>query len=68
MYLRSTPRRNKDGSEVRYLQLAPLPDGTMQITAPGQAAGLIDQLRTAGITLTYDPDTRTTPATARRSP
>ena len=31
----------------------------MQITAPGQAAGLIDQLRTAGITLTYDPDTRT---------
>src|SRR6266699_2595581 len=22
MYLRSTPRRNKDGSEVRYLQLA----------------------------------------------
>ena len=36
-----------------------LPDGTMQITAPGQAAGLIDQLRTAGRTLTYDPDTRT---------
>ena len=36
-----------------------LPDGTMQITAPGQAAGLIDQLRTAGIILTYDPDTRT---------
>ena len=22
MYLRSTPRRNKDGSEIRYLQLA----------------------------------------------
>ena len=22
MYLRSTPRRNRDGSEVRYLQLA----------------------------------------------
>jgi hypothetical protein len=22
VYLRSTPRRNKDGSEVRYLQLA----------------------------------------------
>lgn len=22
MYLRSTPRRNKDGTEVRYLQLA----------------------------------------------
>ena len=36
-----------------------LPDGTMQITAPGQAAGLIDQLLTAGMTLTYDPDTRT---------
>jgi len=31
----------------------------MQVTAPGEAAGLIDQLRTAGITLTYDPDTRT---------
>ena len=31
----------------------------MQITAPGEVAGLIDQLRTAGITLTYDPDTRT---------
>ena len=36
-----------------------LPDGTLQVTAPGQAAGLIDQLRTAGITFTYDPDTRT---------
>jgi len=34
------------------------PDGTMQVNAPGEAAGLIDQLRTAGITLTYDPDTR----------
>jgi hypothetical protein len=31
----------------------------MQVTAPGQAAGLIDQLRTAGITFAYDPDTRT---------
>jgi len=31
----------------------------MQVAAPGEAAGLIDQLRTAGITLTYDPDTRT---------
>ena len=31
----------------------------MQITAPGEAALLIDQLRTSGITLTYDPDTRT---------
>jgi hypothetical protein len=36
-----------------------LPDGTMPVTVPGEAAGLIDQLRTAGITLTYDPDTRT---------
>jgi len=46
-----------------------LPDGTMQVTAPGEAAGLIDQLRTAGITL---PTTRTpgpfAPATAWRSP
>ena len=31
----------------------------MQITSPDEAAALIDQLRTAGITLTYDPDTRT---------
>jgi site-specific DNA recombinase len=36
-----------------------LPDGAVQVTAPGEAAGLIDQLRTAGITFTYDPDTRT---------
>jgi site-specific DNA recombinase len=36
-----------------------LPAGAMQVTAPGEAAGLIDQLRTAGITFTYDPDTRT---------
>ena len=28
------------------------------ITSPDQAAALISQLRTAGITLTYDPDTR----------
>jgi site-specific DNA recombinase len=35
------------------------PDGTMQVAAPGEVAGLIDQLRTAGITLTYDSDTRT---------
>ena len=32
---------------------------TMQITSPDETAALIDQLRTAGITLTYDPDTRT---------
>jgi hypothetical protein len=31
----------------------------MQVAAPGEAAVLIDQLRTAGITLTYDPDSRT---------
>ena len=31
----------------------------MQVTAPGETAGLIDQLRTAGTTLTYDPDTHT---------
>jgi hypothetical protein len=31
----------------------------MQIMAPGEAGALIDQLRAAGITLTYDPDTRT---------
>jgi site-specific DNA recombinase len=36
-----------------------LPYGTMQVTNPGETAGLIDALRTAGITLTYDPDTRT---------
>jgi hypothetical protein len=36
-----------------------LPDGTMQVTAPGETAGLIDQLRSSGITLTYDPDTQT---------
>ena len=36
-----------------------LPGGTMRVTAPGEVAGLIDQLRTAGNTLTYDPDTRT---------
>jgi hypothetical protein len=36
-----------------------LPDGSMQAAAPGEVAALIDQLRTAGITLTYDPDTRT---------
>ena len=32
---------------------------TMQATSPDEAAALIGQLRTAGITLTYDPDTRT---------
>jgi hypothetical protein len=33
--------------------------GTVQVTAPAQTACLIDQLRTAGVTLTYDPGTRT---------
>jgi site-specific DNA recombinase len=33
--------------------------GITQITAPDQTAGLIDQLRTTGVTLTYDPDTQT---------
>jgi site-specific DNA recombinase len=30
-----------------------------QLTIPAQAADLIDKLRTAGVTLTYDPDQRT---------
>lgn len=34
-------------------------NGAVQITAPDEAAALIDQLRAADITLTYDPDTRT---------
>jgi hypothetical protein len=33
--------------------------GTVQVTAPAETAYLIDQLRTAGVTLTYDPATRT---------
>jgi site-specific DNA recombinase len=33
--------------------------GTMQITTPDRTACLIDQLRTVGIILIYDPDTRT---------
>ena len=31
----------------------------MQITGPAETAVLLDQLRTAGVALTYDPDTRT---------
>lgn len=31
----------------------------MQVNSPDEAAVLIDQLRSASITLTYDPDTRT---------
>jgi site-specific DNA recombinase len=37
----------------------PPSNSTMQVTAPDEAACLIDQLRAAGITLTYHPDTRT---------
>jgi hypothetical protein len=33
--------------------------GTMQITAPADAADLIEQLRASGAVLTYDPDTHT---------
>jgi len=33
--------------------------GAVQVTGPAEAAGLIDRLRTSGVTLTYDPDTRT---------
>jgi site-specific DNA recombinase len=33
--------------------------GTMQITERAETACLIDRLRTAGVTLTYDPDSRT---------
>ena len=33
--------------------------GAVQVTAPAEAAGLIDRLRASGVTLTYDPDTRT---------
>ena len=35
------------------------PDGAVKITAPDETAALIGKLQTAGITLTYDPDTRT---------
>jgi site-specific DNA recombinase len=33
--------------------------GTMQITERAETACLIDRLRTAGVTLSYDPDSRT---------
>ena len=33
--------------------------GAVNVTAPGDAAGLIDRLRDTGTVLTYDPDTRT---------
>jgi hypothetical protein len=31
----------------------------VQVTGPAEAAGLIDRLRASGVTLIYDPDTRT---------
>ena len=34
-------------------------DGTRQLTTPAETAGLVDQLRTAGVIFTYDPDTLT---------
>jgi hypothetical protein len=34
-------------------------DGAVQITVPDKAAAVIDNLRAAGITLTYDADTQT---------
>jgi site-specific DNA recombinase len=34
-------------------------NGTVQLTGPAETAGLIEQLRTADITLTYDPATQT---------
>jgi site-specific DNA recombinase len=34
-------------------------DGTRQLTTPAETAGLVDQLRTAGVILTYDPDALT---------
>jgi hypothetical protein len=34
-------------------------NGTDQLTSPAETAGLIEQPRTADITLTYDPDTQT---------
>jgi hypothetical protein len=33
-------------------------DGTRQLITPAETAGLVDQLRTAGVTLTYDPDSQ----------
>ena len=34
-------------------------NGTIQLTGPAETAGLIEQLQTADISLTYDPDTQT---------
>ena len=64
----SSPDSRRPGNTyVREDQILPhlaalailLGDDTTQVTAPCQASGLIDRLRTARITLTYDPDTRT---------
>ena len=38
--------------------------GTLQVSAPAETAGLIDQLRASGAVLTYDPYTRTIRADA----
>lgn len=68
---RSDPARRKN-TYIREDQILPhlaavaillgghaLPNGSRQVAAPGEVAALIDQLRTADITLTYEPDTRT---------
>ena len=34
-------------------------NGTVQVTAPAETAGLIDRLRASGAVLIYDPETRT---------
>jgi len=39
--------------------------GTVQVTAPAEAADLIDHLRASGAVLTYDPETRTIRADGR---
>lgn len=68
---RSDPARPKN-TYIREDQILPhlaavailhgdhaLPNGSMQVVAPSEVAALIDQLRTADITLTYEPDTQT---------
>jgi site-specific DNA recombinase len=69
---RSDPSRPKN-TYVREDQILPhlaavaillggdheLSNRSMQVATPGEVAALIDQLRTADITLTYEPETRT---------
>jgi site-specific DNA recombinase len=43
----------------RHTSGQPKSKGLMQLTSPDATASLIDRLRSAGIVLTYDPDTRT---------